>query len=100
MTRKPGGPPREDLRLGEFIRLNIDPIVAEWINFARTRTPAGDSMTKLALKDHIVEILHFIADDLETPQTKKEQVAKSQGLGEDDSPLSQTAAEVHAELRL
>ena len=55
----------EHLRLADFIRLNVEPIVAEWINFARTRTPASDSMTKLALRDHIEEILNFVADDLE-----------------------------------
>jgi hypothetical protein len=30
--------------------------VAEWIAFAKTRTPASESMTKLALRDHIEEI--------------------------------------------
>ena len=54
-----------DLRLADFIRLNIGPIVAEWISFARTRTPASDDMTRLALQDHIHEILQFLADDIE-----------------------------------
>jgi signal transduction histidine kinase len=100
VTRTADGNVPDEIRLADFIRLNIESIVAEWISFARTRTPASDDMTKLALKDHIVEILHFIADDLESPQTKTEQVAKSQGRGMDDTPLTQTAAEVHAELRL
>jgi signal transduction histidine kinase len=56
-------------------------------------------MTKLALRDHIVEILNFVADDLESHQTKQEQVEKSQGLGPDDTPFSQSAAEVYASLR-
>jgi signal transduction histidine kinase len=56
-------------------------------------------MTKLALRDHIEEILNFVADDLESHQTKQEQVEKSQGLGPDDTPFSQSAAEVHASLR-
>ena len=88
------------LRLAEFIRLNVECLVAEWIDFARTRTPASEGMTKLALRDHIEEILNFVADDLESRQTKQEQVEKSRGLGPDNSKFTQSAAEVHAALRL
>jgi signal transduction histidine kinase len=87
-------------RLADFIRLNVEPIVVEWIDFARTRTPASENMTKLALRDHIEEILNFVADDLESPQSTREQVKKSRGLGPDDSVFTQSAAELHAELRL
>ena len=100
MTRLPNASSQDDLRLADFIRLNIEPIVAEWIGFARTRTPASDNMTKLALQDHIVEILRFVADDLEAPQSLKEQVAKSKGLGPQDTPFAHSAAEIHATLRL
>jgi len=89
-----------DLRLADFIRLNVEPIVAEWISFAMTRTPASDNMTRLALQDHIHQILQFIADDIEAPQTKNEQVDKSQGLGPSDGLVAQSAAEIHAALRL
>jgi signal transduction histidine kinase len=88
------------LRLADFIRANVERIVVEWIAFARTRTPASDSMTKLALRDHIEEMLAFIADDLESAQSKQEQIEKSHGLGPDDSKLAQSAAEIHAALRL
>ena len=91
---------QKSLRLAEFIRLNVDGIVTEWISFARTRTPASDSMTVLALKDHIVEILDFVADDIETTQSKSQQTAKSKGLGPQDTPFTKSAAEVHAALRL
>ncbi|MDX6806289.1 sensor histidine kinase [Terrihabitans rhizophilus] len=100
MTRTPNAASEDDLRLPAFIRLNINPIVAEWISFARTRTPASHTMTELALQDHIVEILNFIADDLETAQTAKQQVAKSKGLGPDHAPFAKSAAEIHATLRL
>lgn len=86
--------------VGGFYTPEHGPIMDEWVSFARTRTPASEGMTRLALEDHIVEILIFIADDLESPQTKSEQVAKSRGLGTDDNPLTMTAAQVHAELRL
>ena len=91
---------RTDLRLPDFIRQNVEHIVVEWISFAKTRTPAGDDMTQLALRDHIEEILCFIADDIETSQSLKEQVAKSRGVGPEDSPFTQSAAEIHATLRL
>jgi signal transduction histidine kinase len=99
-----GAPPNAasagHVRLAGFIRRHVDPIAAEWIAFAKTRTPASDGMTKLALRDHIEEILNFVADDLESHQTKQEQVEKSRGLGPDDSKFTQSAAEVHAALRL
>jgi signal transduction histidine kinase len=88
------------VRLADFIRANLEPIVGEWIEFARTRTPASDNMTKLALKDHIVELLMFIADDLETAQTRSEQARKSQGMGSPEGEFTQSAAEIHAALRL
>ncbi|WNO52822.1 sensor histidine kinase [Stakelama saccharophila] len=93
-------PSARPLRLADFIRANIEPIVAEWVRFARTREPASESMTEPALKDHIVELLAFIADDLETPQTKKEQFQKSRGLGSADGQFTRSAAEIHATLRL
>jgi signal transduction histidine kinase len=96
----PNATPSDHLRLADFIRANVEPIVAEWIDFARTRTPASDDMTKLALRDHIEEILSFVADDLESAQSKQEQIKKSRGLGPDDSELAQSAAEIHAALRL
>jgi signal transduction histidine kinase len=84
--------------LAHFIRHNHAGIVKEWIEFARTRTPASNSMSKLALEDHVVDILKFIATDLESPQTPAEQVEKSHGLSQETGPES--AAELHAALRL
>lgn len=88
------------MRLAAFIRQNVDSIVAEWVKFAQTRTPASDNMTELALKDHIVELLEFIADDLETPQSENERLRKSRGLGVEDGEFTRSAAEIHASLRL
>lgn len=87
-------------RLADFIRQNQAPIVKEWTEFARTLSPASDRMTKLALEDHIVDLLGFVADDLETAQTPREQFDKSRGDGTNDSAFSQSAAELHAALRL
>jgi signal transduction histidine kinase len=87
-------------RLADFIRQNQAPIVKEWVEFARTISPASDRMSKLALEDHIVDILGFVAHDLESPQSPRERFDKSRGKGPQDGPLSESAAEVHAALRL
>ena len=91
---------QEHKRLADFIRQNHAPIVKEWIEFARTISPASDKMSKLALEDHIVDILAFVADDLESAQTSRQRFDKSRGNGPDGGPLSESAAEVHAALRL
>ncbi|MBS7743424.1 MAG: HAMP domain-containing histidine kinase [Chelatococcus sp.] len=48
----------------------------------------------------MARLVCFIADDIETSQTPREQTDKSRGLGPEDSPFAQSAAEVHATLRL
>jgi hypothetical protein len=66
-------------RLADFIRQNEAAIVKEWIESARTLSPASDKMSKLALEDHIVDVLGFVADDLESAQTPRERFDKSRG---------------------
>ena len=90
--------PSKGIRLAEFILKNTKQIISEWEIFARTLTPAATDMTSLALRDHIHELLDFIVNDIESPQTSLEQVQKSQGKKEKDSTTS--AAETHAALRL
>ncbi|WP_018319075.1 sensor histidine kinase [Bradyrhizobium sp. WSM2793] len=93
-------PGQRHQRLADFIRDNQSAIIEEWIDFARTRSPASDGMSKLALKDHIVDILKFVATDLESPQTPAEQVDKSRGMDAGDGSFRKSAAEVHAAVRL
>ena len=88
------------IRLANFIRQEKNSVIAEWIDFAKSRIPSGEHMTRLALQDHIVEILNFVADDIESSQTSAEQVEKSKGNGVAEGPMSRSAAEVHAALRL
>jgi hypothetical protein len=87
-------------RLADFIRRNKSAIVDEWTEFARTRTPASDKMSKLALEDHILDILKFVADDLESAQSPRERFDKSRGDGPEGGPFVDSAAEIHAALRL
>ena len=94
------GRPAESVRLADFIRERMSLIVDDWSVFARTRTPASDNMTASALKDHAEEILTFIANDLESSQTSAQQEIKSRGDQPRREGAMQTAAQIHAELRL
>ena len=85
------------MRLADFIRENPAPIIREWELFARSLTPASDGMSRLALRDHVEDLLAFIADDLEAPQSKTEQIEKSHG--EKADTAEDSAAETHAGLR-
>jgi hypothetical protein len=89
-----------ELRLADFIRQEKEAVIEEWVTFAKTRVPPGENMTQLALRDHIVELLDFIADDLKSSQSDEEQANKSKGDGPLRGALPLSAAELHAMLRL
>src|SRR5688572_9498251 len=74
------------MRLGQFIRTNLEPILVEWERFARALLP-GTQMDQAALRDHAREILLATVRDMATEQTGEEQHDKSTGHGE-DSPHS------------
>lgn len=40
------------MRLAEFIRHNVEAILADWEAFAATLLPAAADLTSLALRDH------------------------------------------------
>jgi signal transduction histidine kinase len=67
------------MQLSRFIRVNIEPIVAEWEAFARSMAPPNSTMDIAELRDHAKQMLLVIANDLETPQTNSEGKAKAKG---------------------
>lgn len=85
------------MRLADFIEANCDPILAEWVEFAKTCGPAARKMDRVALGDHALEMLQNIILDLHTPQTDAEQEGKSKGNAdaEDNGEEPDTPAEVH-----
>jgi signal transduction histidine kinase len=83
------------MRLSQFILANRGPIIAEWEEFARTCTPASGSMNISALADHANDMLSVIAEDLDTPQDKREQAEKSKGNAPAAASGADTAAEEH-----
>ena len=87
------------MRLSEFIRQHADHIVEEWEQFARTITPAADTMDRVALRDHARAILLAAARDMDTAQTASEQIAKAKGEGPEKTPSLDEAGASHGELR-
>ncbi|WP_236445677.1 sensor histidine kinase, partial [Pseudomonas syringae] len=85
------------MRLSGFILDNIEPIVREWTDFARTLSALGEPLDTAELRDHAEQMLRAIATDLQTDQSLQQQVDKSQGHGASDE---QTAAKSHAITRL
>lgn len=60
------------MRLSQFIKDNIEPILVEWEAFARTLIPPAASMPVAELRDHAHDILLAIAQDMGTAQSEDE----------------------------
>lgn len=83
------------MRLANFILANIEPILAEWVSFARTITPEKDLVI---LRDHAPEILRAVAMDMKKSQTSQQRSEKSKGDGEQgkESDVLDAVSDVHA----
>src|SRR5579864_8460325 len=87
------------MRLADFILRDMEPILAQWETFAATLLPAAANMESLALRDHAQQILHAVAADLRTSQTREAQREKSMGRAPTLTDAKETAAQTHALLR-
>jgi signal transduction histidine kinase len=85
------------MRLSGFILDNLEAIVQEWEDFARTMATPGEALDTAALRDHAEPMLRAIAADLRTEQSAREQLEKSQGQAATDDG---SAARTHAMTRL
>lgn len=65
------------MRLSGFILENIEAIVREWTDFARTLSALGEPLDTTELRDHAEQMLRAIAIDLQTDQSLQQQVDKS-----------------------
>lgn len=85
------------MRLADFIQQNMEQILQQWEDYAKTLTPAAEGMDALALRDHAEQMLRTIAADLQTHQSHETRILKSHG----NAPRSDsiTSAESHADLR-
>lgn len=91
--------PMARLPLSQFIREFTTEIIEQWCRHAADCMPAAGNMTPEELRNHVRELLLWVAEDMESPQTAREQRQKSVGLQVRLSPLD-TAAEGHAKLRV
>jgi hypothetical protein len=88
----------QSIRLSEFIRTNAEKIISEWETFAKTLVSESSTMTPLALRNHIEQILQFISADMDSAQTGPEQIKKSRGGGPKGASDKDgfSVAEIHA----
>ncbi len=68
------------MRLADFIRAELEPIIKDWEAFAKTIFHAR-GMDKTGLRDHARDMLLAIADDIDSNQNAAEQAAKAKGRG-------------------
>lgn len=87
------------MQLSDFIRRHSEDIAKEWEDFARTSSPSAARMNVEQLRDHILPLLRFVADDMDEPQTKFEQKEKAHG-NQPSSNGEDSEAQVHAGLRM
>ena len=90
------------MRLAQFILANVEPILAEWEEFAGTLAP-GMTMSKVALRDDAHAILLATARGMQDSQSLGEQASKSKGDGGADTAESDRlddASERHAGERI
>lgn len=81
-----------NLQLADFIRAEIEPILQDWEEFAKSILNASH-MNKTGLRDHAREMLLDIANDIDSHQSESERVAKSKGAGPESE--EETWAEEH-----
>lgn len=82
------------LPLSVFIRKKLDPITEEWRAFAQIIAPKGTS--DFVLRNHIHQLLFFIADDIEANQSEEQQKRKSQGKNDEGN---NNPGALHAQFR-
>ncbi|MBD1917283.1 diguanylate cyclase [Phormidium sp. FACHB-322] len=75
------------MRLADFIQAEIEPILQDWEEFAKTILPAKN-MGKTGLRNNSRNMLLVIANDLDSYQSESEQAAKSKGRGPKDGVKS------------
>lgn len=91
-----GAAPRS---LGFFIVSNLEAILQDWEEYARSIAPEA-AFNQKTLRDHAKQLLQAIAADMTRPQSLQTQEDKSKGLAPDNSPALKSAGEQHALARI
>jgi len=86
------------MRLADFIEQNAREILDDAVAFAETQAPDTVEFSAKQLRNHLPQILQAVIDDLRSPQTDSQQLAKSHGLAP-LKPGPESAASYHGRTR-
>ena len=81
--------------LADFVEDHAEKIIDQAITFAKS-VDVGRPLDDVALRDHLPEIIQAIVADLRTPQTRVEEIEKSEGRAPEPIERSRSAAATHA----
>jgi signal transduction histidine kinase len=84
--------------LADFIERHAETIIAHAMVFAKT-VDVGKPLDDVALRDHLPDIIDAIVADLRRPQTRAEEIEKSEGRAPSVQGAPRTAAGTHALFR-
>lgn len=87
------------MRIAQFIRSHPAEIEKGWEEFAKALSASGPDLSVWTLRDHLREILLAMADNMESPQSAKEQSDKSEGKEARGGALDLIST-LHARMRL
>lgn len=87
------------MRLASFIAANLDPILSDWIAFARKQLPAAHHMDNAALLDHCKKVLEEIVSNMSRQESEHERKLKSEGDGQEASTSASVPARIHGRQR-
>lgn len=86
------------MRVIDILRQRESDIIDEATRFAQSLAPFADEPVDSAvLRDHLPSVLRAIVHDLEQPQTRAQEIAKSEGRA--PPSVAETAAEIHGRMR-
>lgn len=83
------------MRLAEFIKKNLELILADWSEFAKTLSPAARALNEVELRDHAALMLADIVHDLENTPGGENAEEKSKGHADATDAGADTAAQAH-----
>lgn len=87
------------MTLAQLIQREVDSIVGEWEQFARTSIPPAQDLSPEELRDHARLLLLAVSADLQTAQGSEDQHDKSRGELPDNAPQLTKMAHAHAQHR-
>jgi signal transduction histidine kinase len=84
------------MKISDFIEQQVEPIIEEWVEFARSRLAPSHELTRRELADHAKVLLHAIAADINQTQGSQARHEKSQGNTPGNAPNLTQEAGNHA----